>query len=134
MDDQPDHVYIRHVTLGRFFRLVATWLGFWLMIVVLSSDTVPPMSFENPVPRQVWFGLAVAILSWVARGKSITWPKISGVTWIVLNVWVAATLIAPVLLPSWASILIASGLVVVVSDYKDLVASGRSNYLKIYRR
>ena len=67
------------------------------------SCCVDLKQFLSAVPKQFWIWLAVAVFSWVLRGKTITLPKLSFVAWVLLNVWLGGAVIADAFLPMWAA-------------------------------
>jgi hypothetical protein len=137
-DEKPDYFYVRHVTLGQFFKLLKGVAGWWLGLSIFAhilglvfhsaKAVVSETSFMDSVPKQFWIWLAVAILSWVFKGHTFTLPKLSFVSWILLNVWLGGAVLADAFLPWWAAATVYQGLFLLGFVYEQLVEIGKANY------
>jgi hypothetical protein len=137
---RPDHYYLKYVTLGQalhemkvalilwlYFGLVCGVIGYLVDRVGTAATRGTPL---DTVPNTLWAWVAIVVLSWVLRGKSISLPMLTFRKWFVFSVGVGVGVLAGVVLPFWAFWPIWQGLAIIWTQYGALVEIGRSNYAK----
>lgn len=133
--------YLSHVTLRQAWSVLKPSFFAWLMLTVLFLiiDIVTNYGenevseFWNILPKQAWFIIGFAFVSWVARGEEevikFRFPmKLKN--WITLNLMVSLLIVLIpflLLLPPWAYVSLFFGLLVLGVALDDLAKIGKQN-------
>jgi hypothetical protein len=139
-DEKPDHWYIRCVTLGEFLRHFTGLSVVWIVMSVISvvvgllfeaAATTVEKTFLDTIPKTVWFWVAVAVFTWVCRGKTFKMPRWSFGAWVLLNVWCGCVILVGTFLPWWVDSPLVWAAIVMAAAYERLVEMGKANYSRI---
>ncbi len=142
-EEKPDHFYFRYLTLGEFLAGFKIFFILWLVFSALGLlsliifDTakiaVVDESTVKSIPKRFWLWIMIALFSWSARGKTVTFPKLSFATWTLFNLWIAGAFLAEAYLPEWTLSPIACGLFLFAPFYERALEVGKANYERTIR-